>query len=82
MIVAQPALNLVVVLDDVPARVWYNNPEPQKAVWLLKPDGLMRLYANEAVLAMPVADAALAAKAFPAVVKWLLDITAESAIVR
>jgi hypothetical protein len=42
----------------------------------------MRLYANEAVLAMPVADAALAAKAFPAVVKWLLDITAESAIVR
>ena len=69
MIVAQPALNLVVVLDDVPVRVWYNNPEPQKAVWLLKPDGLMRLYANEAVLAMPVADAAMAAKAFAPVVK-------------
>ena len=69
MIVAQPALNLVVVLDGVPARVWYNNPEPQKAVWLLKPDGLMRLYANEAVLAMPVADAAMAAKAFAPVVK-------------
>lgn len=69
MIVAQPALNLVVIVDEIPVRVWYNNPEPQKAVWLVKPDGMMRLYANEAVMALPIAAAALAAQAFPAVVK-------------
>lgn len=69
MIVVQPALDLVVIHEELPVRVWYNNPAPQKAVWLIKPDGVMRLYANEAVLAMPVAPVALAAKAFPAVVK-------------
>jgi hypothetical protein len=69
MIVAQPALDLVVIHEDLPVRVWFNNPEPQKAVWLIKPNGVMRLYANEAVLAMPVADAVLAAKAFAPVVK-------------
>jgi hypothetical protein len=69
MIVAQPALDLVVIHEDLPVRVWFNNPAPQKAVWLIKPNGVMRLYANEAVLAMPVADAAMAAKAFAPVVK-------------
>jgi hypothetical protein len=69
MIVAQPALDLVVIHEELPVRVWYNNPAPQKAVWLIKPNGVMRLFANEEVLAMPVAPAALAAEAFAPVVK-------------
>ena len=69
MIVAQPALDLVVIHEELPVRVWYNNPAPQKAVWLIKPNGVMRLFANEEVLAMPVAPAALVAEAFAPVVK-------------
>lgn len=59
-------LDRVVVQSDVPHRVWYHGAM-RDSVWLVKPDGVMRLFAAAAVAAMPVAPAALAAKAFPAV---------------
>ena len=60
-----PALDLVVVHEELPVRVWY--VELREKVWLVKPDGIMKLCPIEEVGAMPVAPAALAAGAFPAV---------------
>lgn len=59
-----PALDLVVIHEELPVRVWY--VEPREKVWLVKPDGVMKLFPVEEVLAMPVAPAALAAGAFAA----------------
>ena len=60
----QVALDLVVIHEELPVRVWY--VEPREKVWLVKPDGVMKLFPVEEVLAMPVAPAALAAEAFAA----------------
>ena len=60
----QVALDLVVIHEELPVRVWY--VEPREKVWLVKPDGVMKLFPVEEVLAMPVAPVALAAGAFAA----------------
>ena len=59
-----PALDLVVIHEELPVRVWY--VEPRAKVWLVKPCGTMKLFPVEEVLAMPVAPAEMAAKAFAA----------------
>lgn len=59
-----PALDLVVIHEELPVRVWY--VESRAKVWLVKPDGVMKLFPVEEVLALPVAPAALAAGAFAA----------------
>ena len=59
-----PALDLVVIHEELPVRVWY--VEPRAKVWLVKPCGTMKLFPVEEVLALPVAPAALAAGAFAA----------------
>lgn len=58
----QVALDLVVIHEELPVRVWY--VELREKVWLVKPDGIMKLFPVEEVLAMPVAPAELAVKAF------------------
>lgn len=60
----QVALDLVVIHEELPVRVWY--VEPRAKVWLIKPCGTMKLFPVEEVLALPVAPAALAAGAFAA----------------
>ena len=67
MIDARPALDLLVLLDDVAYRVWYSNPVAQKSVWLVDPKGIMKMVANDVVAVMPLAPAD--AFAFPPVKK-------------
>lgn len=49
------ALNAIVLVGDVPMRVWFNNAAARGWVWLVAPDGVMKLWANADVAALPVA---------------------------
>ena len=57
-VVAAVALNEVRLFNGQPHRVWFNNPEPRNAQWLVAPNGVMRMVAVEEIAALPFADEA------------------------
>ena len=52
------ALNEVRLFEGRACRVWFNNPEPRDAQWLLNPDGVMKMVPVAVIAALPFANEA------------------------